>query len=93
MPVTHFRTAVRGYAGEVAEALTRAGADASAAFSLRIAPDGSAVAVSQGVRGELVRAAVPRFPIHTPLRKIEVGVIGPSRGTGTQAPVPRLEPL
>jgi len=92
VPATHFRTAMRGYAGDVTEALMHAGADASAAFSLRIAPDGSTTAISQDVRGELVRVAVPRFPMRTPLRKVEVGVIGPSRGTG-QAPVPRLEPL
>ena len=39
---------------------------------------------------ELVRAAVPRFPIQTPLRRIEVGVLS-SGGTGS-APVPRSEP-
>jgi hypothetical protein len=92
VPLTHLRTAMRGYATEVEEALRKRGADPEAAFSLRIAADGSTIAATQDYTGALIRVAVPRFPVRTPLRRIEVGVLGSPGGTGA-APVPRIEPL
>ncbi len=92
VPATHLQTAMRGYMVEVEERLVAAGGDPSAAFSLRLAGDGSAEAVSRTAAGQLIRARVPRFPTRTPLRRIEVGVLGASSGTGP-APVPRMEPL
>lgn len=92
VPMTHLRTAMRGYATEVEEALKKAGADPAGAFSLRIGADGSTAASSQDYTGKLIRVSVPRFPARTPLRRIEVGVIGSSGGTGG-SPVPRMEPL
>lgn len=95
VPMAHLRTALRGYVTSVEEALERAGADPAAAFSLRLAPDGTTTASSQDYTGALVRADVPRFPLQTPLRRIEVGVLS-SSGTGS-APVPlsspKIEPL
>lgn len=94
IPSTHLRTAMRGYAMEVEDRLAKAGADASAAYTLRIASDGSTAAISRTVTGDVVRVGVPRFPIRTPLVRIEVGVIGSSGDTGGGAPpVPRMEPL
>jgi hypothetical protein len=90
VPMAHLRTAMRGYVTSVEEALERAGADPTASFTLRIGDEGATTASSQSYTGELVRTAVPRFPIQTPLRRVEVGVLGPS-GTGG-APVPRTEP-
>jgi hypothetical protein len=92
VPATHLLTAMRGYAVEVEEKLVAAGGDPLAAFSLRLGSDGSTEVVSRNYAGEVIRASVPRFPLHTPLRRIEVGVIGASSGTGS-APVPRMEPL
>lgn len=92
VPKAHLRTALRGYLTNVEDALAHAGADASASFSLRIAENGSTLATSQSITGELVRVEVPRFPIQTPLRRIEVGVLS-SGGTGSApAPVPQSEP-
>jgi hypothetical protein len=90
LPMAHLRTALRGYVSTVQESLERAGADPGAAFSLRIGDDGATTATSQSYTGDLVRVAAPRFPIHTPLRRIEVGVLS-SGGTGS-VPVPRSEP-
>ena len=92
VPMNHLRTAMRGYATEVEEALEKAGADPTEAYALRIAPDGSTTAAAQGHTGSPLRVAVPRFPLRTPLRRIEVGVIGSSGGGGSQAP-PRIDPL
>ena len=92
VPMTHLRTAMRGYATEVEEALEKAGVDPSIAYSLRIAADGSTTAVAQDHTGSPVRVAVPRFPLRTPLRRIEVGVIG-SSGGGDGPALPRMDPL
>lgn len=92
IPATHLKSAMRGYAMEVEERLVAVGGDPTAAFSLRLGSDGSTEAVSRSYAGEVVRASVPRFPLRTPLRRIDVGVIGASSGTGS-APVPRMEPL
>jgi hypothetical protein len=91
VPKAHLRTALRGYVTNVEDALEQAGADPTASFSLRIGENGSTMASSQSYTGELVRVDVPRFPIQTPLRRIEVGVLS-SGGTGSSAPVPRSEP-
>jgi len=92
VPASHLQTAMRGYAVEVEEKLVAAGSDPMAAFSLRIGSDGSTEAISRNYTGEVIRTPVSRFPLRTPLRRIEVGVIGASSGTGS-APVPRMEPL
>ncbi|HXK22226.1 MAG TPA: hypothetical protein VMS55_06060 [Myxococcota bacterium] len=96
LPMGQLRTALRGYLTDVEEAIEQAGGDPTAAFSLRIDEDGATTAGSQTYTGERVRVAVPRFPVRTPLRRIEVGVLG-SGGTG-RAPVPpsgipNVEPL
>jgi hypothetical protein len=92
VPATHFQTAMRGYAIDVEEKLVAAGADPMSAFSLRLGADGSAEAISRNYAGETIRARVPEFPVRTPLRRIDVGVLGASGGTGP-TPVPRMEPL
>jgi hypothetical protein len=104
VPVGHLRTAARGFATEVEEALAKAGADPQAAWSLRIAPDGGVTATSVDYTGALVRVAAPQFPIRTPLRRIEFGVMGQPMlnssggraGGSTSVPPPAqpaLEPL
>jgi hypothetical protein len=100
VPVGHLRTAARGFTEEVEEALARAGADPKAAYSLRILSDGTTSATSIDYTGMLVHAATPRFPIRTPLQKIELGVMGASpssSGGGGSDPSPpllqQLEPL
>jgi hypothetical protein len=93
VPITHLQTAMRGYVTEVEEKLVAVGSDPMAAFSLRLGANGSAEAFSRTYAGELVRAQVPRFPVRTPLRRIDVGVVGSASGGTGEAPVPRMEPL
>jgi hypothetical protein len=89
VPVGHLRTAARGFTTEVEEALAKAGADPKATYTLRIDPDGSTSATSIDFTGGLVHTEVPRFPIRTPLQKIELGVMGATRaGIGGAAPAP-----
>jgi hypothetical protein len=96
VPATHLSTAARGYARDIETALAEAGADPAAAYSLEIRSDGSARALSRSYEGEAVSAALPPFPIATPLRRIDVTAVG-SGGTGERAPgtqtVPTIEPL
>jgi hypothetical protein len=90
VPVGHLRTAARGFTAEVEEALAKVGADPKASFWLRIEPNGSTSATSIDYTGALVHTDdVPRFPMRTPLQKIELGVMGASRaGIGGGAPTP-----
>ncbi len=89
VPVGHLRTAARGFTTEVDEALAKAGGDPKATYTLRIGPDGSTSATSIDFTGGLVHTAVPRFPIRTPLQKIELGVMGATRaGIGGATPTP-----
>lgn len=81
VPASHLGVALRGYTQEVEDALAEAGADPAAAYSLRIAADGSTTAFSRDFGGEPRMAHVPRFPIATPLRRIDVSVVG-SAGSG-----------
>jgi hypothetical protein len=96
VPATHLSTAVRGYAREIETALAEAGADPAAAYSLEIGADGSARAMSRSYEGESVAAALPPFPIATPLRRVDVTAVGGGstieRAPGTQT-VPTIEPL
>jgi len=96
VPASQFTTAVRGYAHEVEAALADAGADPAAAYTLEIAADGSARAMSRSYEGEGLAAPLPPFPIATPLRRIDVTMLGGGgtreRAPGTQT-VPTIEPL
>jgi len=76
IPAMHLNTALRGYSREVQAARVEAGADASAAYALIIDPDGSTHVETRNVEGEPVRADVPRFPLTTPLRRIDVSLVG-----------------
>ena len=90
---SEFKTAFRGYASELEATIFEAGADPAAAYALRIEPGGEAQLDTRGFSGEPVTLEVSAFPVDTPLRRIEVSVLGgtPSiRESGTE---PRLEPL
>jgi len=92
-------TALRGYTGELESAIFKAGADPAAAFALRIEPDGTTQLDTRGFSGEPMTLAVPRFPLETPLRRIEITTLagdssidGISKASRAAAP-PSLEPL
>ncbi|HXV36404.1 MAG TPA: carboxypeptidase-like regulatory domain-containing protein [Myxococcota bacterium] len=96
---TEFRTALRGYTGELESAIFDAGADPAAAYSLEIAADGTTRLATREFSGRALTIAVPRFPIGTPLRKIEVSTLGAGANaigitnTSGSAARPTLEPL
>ncbi len=76
VPAAHFGVALRGYTREVEAALADAGAEPSSAYRIRIEPDGATLVDVQGPRGHTRSLPVPRFPLHTPLRRIDVSVVG-----------------
>jgi hypothetical protein len=94
-----FRTALRGYTRELESAIFEAGADPAAAYSLRIESDGTTQLDTRGFSGESMTIEVPRFPLDTPLRRIEITTLGGSSNIGgisnasRAATRPRLEPL
>jgi hypothetical protein len=89
IPATHLNTALRGYSREVQAARVEAGGDASAAYALVIAPDGSTHVESRNVEGEPLSAKVPNFPLTTPLRRIQVSLVG---AAGFKSDQPSLPP-
>jgi hypothetical protein len=76
VPASHFTTALRGYVREVQVARTAAGGDSVASYALIIGPDGSTHVETRNYLGEPVSAAVPDFPLATPLRRIDVSLVG-----------------
>ena len=94
-----FRTALRGYTRELESAIFEAGADPAAAYALRIEADGTTRLDTRGFSGESMTIEVPRFPLDTPLQRIEITTLGGVSNVGgisnarsTNA-YPRLEPL
>jgi len=94
-----FRTALRGYTRELESAIFEAGADPAAAYSLRIESEGTTQLDTRGFSGESMTIKVPRFPLDTPLRRIEITTLGGSSNVGGISNAsgatarPRLEPL
>jgi hypothetical protein len=93
VPASHFTTALRGYARELAEAASGADADPAAAYALRIGEDGETELETRSFAGEPVTLQVSKFPLATPLRRIEVSILGGVPGTRGRSAVPGLEPL
>jgi hypothetical protein len=96
---TELKTALRGYTRELESAIFELGADPAAAYALRIEPDGTTQLDTRGFSGESMTIGVPRFPIETPLQRIEIttlggnsSITGLSSTRGAKAR-PELEPL
>jgi hypothetical protein len=93
------KTALRGYTRELESAIFESGADPAAAYALRIEPDGTTQLDTRGFSGESMTIDVPRFPINTPLQRIEITTLGGNsniRGVSSASGAtahPRLEPL
>jgi hypothetical protein len=97
VPASSFNTALRSYSGAVEKIRVAAGADPVASYALVLAKDGSTRVETRNHVGEAVRAAVPDFPIATPLRRIDVSLVGsvytPSGTTPTVPKAKEMEPL
>jgi hypothetical protein len=92
IPSAHLTVALRGYMREVASALADGGADPVAAFVLEIAPDGETFAQARDFAGGRRGVRVPRFPLATPLRRIDVSTVGLARPEPRGAGEPLAEP-
>jgi hypothetical protein len=78
---------------EVEAALELAGADAATAFTIEIGPRGETLALARGFDGEPRSVPLPRFPVATPLRRIDLSNVAPSTPHLRGALVPALRPL
>ena len=89
-------TALRGWTRELHMAMDEAGADPGAAYTLRIEPDGAAQLRARDFAGEPLTLKATRFPVATPLRRIDVTNVAPaaagSRAQPQTSPA-ALEPL
>jgi len=79
VPAENMSVALRGYMREVESALVEGGADPAAAFVLEIDEDGETNARARDFAGERRDLLVPRFPLRTPLRRIDVSTVGLAR--------------
>jgi len=79
VPAANLSVALRGYMREVESALAEGGADPAAAFVLEIAEDGETHARARDFAGDQRDLRVPRFPLRTPLRRIDVSTVGLAR--------------
>ncbi len=95
IPSANLSVALRGYMREVESALAEGGADPAAAFVLELAQDGEATAHARTFAGGLVSLRVPRFPLVTPLRRIDVATVGLARPAAPdgESSLPMPEPL
>jgi len=87
IPASQLSLALRGYARELESGLAEAGADPAAAYALRIAGDRGVVVEAQDFAGRPRRFRAAPFPVTTPLRRIEVSVVG------SPHPAPRGAPI
>ncbi len=80
---------------EVESALVEGGADPAAAFVLEITEDGETNALARDFAGGRLSMRVPRFPLATPLRRIDVSTVGLARPAAPDASsaLPMPEPL
>jgi hypothetical protein len=95
IPAVHLGIALRGYSRELEAALAAAGADPAAAYALEIGLNGAVRVEARDFAGQPRILRGPRFPVATPLRRIDVSVVGtasrPPRGAPIAVPAP--EPL
>jgi hypothetical protein len=93
IPAANLAVALRGYMREVESALVDGGADPLAAFVLEIDGSGETIAQARDFAGGRRNLRVPRFPIDTPLRRIDVSTIGLARPAPAGAPAPAAPPV
>lgn len=93
VPASHFSTALRGYVHDIELAVTKLGADPASAYALRIEADGSTQLDTRGFSGEVLTGDLPPFPLKTPLRRIEVSILGSVPRVNPTRGVPGLQPL
>ncbi len=93
VPATHFSMALRGYVREVESIAANSGADPAAAYALRIEPGGRTQLDSRNFEGEIFTTDIPAFPLTTPLRRIEVSILGSVPHVHSTNNLQALEPL
>jgi hypothetical protein len=77
VPLSHLRSALGDYVGELETALLAADGDPRGAYSIHIEPSGQTRLSGRDYMGSALRLEVPPFPLRTPLRRIDVtGVAG-----------------
>ena len=70
--------ALRGWTRELHAALEAAGADPEAAYALQISSTGETEALARDFAGGSLTVSGPRFPIATPLRRIDLTTVAPA---------------
>lgn len=77
IPPAQLAVALRGWTRDLHAELEAAGADTGSAFSLDIGRDGATRVTARNHAGQPLTMKGPRFPITTPLRRIDVTNVAP----------------
>jgi len=77
LPPVQLATALRGWTRELHEAMRASGVDPRNAYALRIGENGATRVVGRDFDGDIASTDVPRFPLATPLRRIDVTTVSP----------------
>lgn len=77
LPPSQLTTALRGWTRELHDAMQAQGIDPGAAYALHIGSGGQTRVVGRTQDGETATTEAPRFPIETPLRRIDVTNVAP----------------
>lgn len=72
VPLAHLQAAARGYLRDLEEALSAAGGDPGASYTLHLERDGETRLESRDLLGERLDLELGPFPIETPLVRIDV---------------------
>jgi hypothetical protein len=96
IPPGQLSAALRGWMRDLESALSGAGADTGAAYVLNIGPGGATEVRARDLAGDPLVVKAARFPIATPLQRIDVTTVAPAMpGSRLVPPAPAqgIEPL
>ncbi|HJO24200.1 MAG: hypothetical protein QF890_07805 [Myxococcota bacterium] len=95
LPPLQLTAALRGWTRELHDAMRASGVDPRSSYALRIGEHGATRVIGRSFKGATLTVDAPRFPVATPLQRIDITNVSPVGG-GDGRPVtapPAMEPL
>jgi hypothetical protein len=96
LPPAQLSTALRGWTRELHDSMREQGIDTGSAYALEIGGNGATQVLGRNADGKSVTGRAPRFPLATPLRRIDVTHVAPHGGgvrAAPDSPPAKLAPL
>lgn len=86
MPPAQLATALRGWTRDLHDAMQRQGIDIGSSYAITIAAGGATRVLGRNADGTAVTGEAPKFPVSTPLNRIDVTHVSPLGGGMRLAP-------